>query len=234
MDEMIVQSYRILELPPGASKSAIEKSYSDLSKVWDSDRLVDHPDLQQKAWDKLRELRWAYETLVRHMDQATASGQVSDHVFNQEQRNNVQALPVTKNGTYAGFWIRVVAAIIDTIVAGTVCYLVSSIWGFGIGLTGGSGSQIVFTDFILNIVINWLYCALMESSTNQATLGKMALGLIVTDLSGERISFGRATGRYFAKFISAFALCIGYLMVAFTENKQGLHDKVADTLVIRK
>ena len=86
---------------------------------------------------------------------------------------------------------------------------------------------------LLSVVVGWLYYALMESSGMQATLGKKALGLIVTDESGQRISFARATGRYFAKIVSALILLIGFIMVAFTERKQGLHDKLAGTLVVR-
>ena len=81
--------------------------------------------------------------------------------------------------------------------------------------------------------INWLYFALLESSSMQGTLGKKALGMIVTDLSGNRIGFGRATGRYFGKILSAIILGIGFIMVAFTERKQGLHDLLANTLVYK-
>ena len=84
------------------------------------------------------------------------------------------------------------------------------------------------------LAIQWLYFALMESSKNQATLGKMALGLRVTDLNGNRISFGKATGRYFGKILSSMTLLIGYIMAAFTAKKQALHDFVAGTLVLSK
>jgi uncharacterized RDD family membrane protein YckC len=73
----------------------------------------------------------------------------------------------------------------------------------------------------------------MESSGSQATVGKMMCGLRVTDTQGQRISFGRATGRYFAKILSALTLFIGYLMVGWTRQKRGLHDFIAGTLVIR-
>jgi len=73
----------------------------------------------------------------------------------------------------------------------------------------------------------------MESSSYQATLGKMIFGMKVTDLNGNRISFERATGRHFAKWLSGLVLCIGYIMVGFTERKQGLHDLLAGTLVRR-
>ena len=87
---------------------------------------------------------------------------------------------------------------------------------------------------IIRTILHWLYFALMESSTWQGTLGKKALGLEVTDLEGRRISFGRATGRFFAKIISALILWIGFIMAGFTEKKQALHDMIAGTLVIRK
>ena len=84
------------------------------------------------------------------------------------------------------------------------------------------------------LAIPWLYYALMESSKNQGTLGKMALGLRVTDLDGKRISFGRATARYFSKYLSGFTLMIGYIMAAFTPKKQAMHDMIASTLVLSK
>jgi len=86
---------------------------------------------------------------------------------------------------------------------------------------------------MLVIFGSWLYEALMLSSPYQATLGKMIFGMQVTDLNGNRISFGRATARHFAKWLSGLILCIGYIMVGITERKQGLHDLLAGTLVRR-
>lgn len=88
--------------------------------------------------------------------------------------------------------------------------------------------------FWLVILLTWLYYGLLESSAWQATLGKKALGLEVTDLRGTRVTFGRATGRYFARYISIMTIGIGFLMAGFTEKKQALHDIIAGTLVIRK
>lgn len=85
----------------------------------------------------------------------------------------------------------------------------------------------------LGVILDWLYSAFFECSRRQATLGKIVLGLIVTDFHGNRISFGQASKRYFSKFISSI-LVIGYLMAAFTQNKQALHDLIAHTLVIQK
>src|SRR5208283_3281564 len=87
--------------------------------------------------------------------------------------------------------------------------------------------------FALTIGASWLYEALMLSSSYQATLGKMIFGMKVTDLNGNRLSFAHATGRHFAKWLSGMILGIGYIMVAFTERKQGLHDLIAGTVVPR-
>jgi uncharacterized RDD family membrane protein YckC len=85
---------------------------------------------------------------------------------------------------------------------------------------------------LLGITLNWLYFALMESSSKQATPGKMAIRIAVTDLRGNRISFGRATGRHFGKIISIFTFFIGFLMAGFTKRKQALHDMMAGCLII--
>lgn len=122
---------------------------------------------------------------------------------------------------YAGFWRRWAAAVID----GILYYMVA----FALALAMGEG----FGSTVLAIAAAWLYHALMQSSSRQATLGKMALGIKVTSVEGERISFLRATGRYFATILSSLLLMIGYLMAAFTQRKQALHDMIASTLVVR-
>ena len=122
---------------------------------------------------------------------------------------------------YGGFWIRVVASIIDSILLGIVGAIVT--------ITLDSTAL----ESTINTVVGWLYYAGMDSSSRQATLGKSLLGLSVTGLDGGRISFLRATGRHFAKILSALVLLIGFIMVAFTEKKQGLHDMIAGTLVVK-
>jgi uncharacterized RDD family membrane protein YckC len=87
---------------------------------------------------------------------------------------------------------------------------------------------------LILVVLTWLYFAGLESSAWQATLGKRATRLQVTDRTGRRLSFGRATGRFFAKAISAITLLIGYLVAAFTPRKQALHDLIAGTVVVRR
>ena len=83
------------------------------------------------------------------------------------------------------------------------------------------------------VLIPWLYSAYQESSESQATIGKRMLGIRVTDLSGNRISFGQATGRHFGKILSSLICSIGFIMAGFTEKKQALHDMLASTLVVR-
>lgn len=136
------------------------------------------------------------------------------------------------NGTsmYAGFWRRVAAVIIDGLLLSVVTVPLTLALGSGDSYAEAARSS---AGSSISTVVSWLYYALMESSAKQATVGKMALGIIVTDLEGRRIGFGRATGRYFAKILSALILGIGFLMVAFTERKQGLHDMLAGTLVIK-
>jgi uncharacterized RDD family membrane protein YckC len=152
------------------------------------------------------------------------------------------ALVPVAGGGYGGFWIRVVAAFIDVAILRVAVSPIRLISG-GLGLAGtmsgvphagvalaalGGGVLVIAMFFA-----SWLYEAVMESSSCQATLGKMIFGMKVTDLSGNRISFERATGRYFAKILSKITLGLGYIMVGFTERKQGLHDLVAGTLVRR-
>ena len=117
---------------------------------------------------------------------------------------------------YGGFWWRVLAAIIDGIVLQIAWSVISGVLGFGwmseSYMTDFSGGRAMGASFYqpagISLVTNWLYYALMESSKFQATVGKLAIGLVVTDLEGKRISFLRATGRYFAKILSAMIMLI--------------------------
>jgi len=147
--------------------------------------------------------------------------------------------------SYAGFWKRFVAYLIDQIVISIIAMIIIlpalgvlglSLWSQEFDPSEGFIFAIIgayFMTIMLIVVAEWLYFALFES-TKGATLGKMALGIIVTDLRGNRISFGRATGRYFGKLISGLIFCIGYIMAAFTQQKQALHDIMSGCLVINK
>lgn len=133
---------------------------------------------------------------------------------------------------FAGFWIRVVAYIIDIIPLAIIGFVLAMISGDPLIDTDPAAPIYGFSD-LAGLIIGIAYFVGFESSAYQATPGKMALGLIVTDLDGRRISPQRALGRYFAKILSALILLIGFIMVAFTERKQGLHDFLASTLVVK-
>lgn len=153
---------------------------------------------------------------------------------------------------FAGFWLRFVAYVIDAMVLGVISTPI--VLGAGVlmgvgeairdmrrgGSEWDSGMPPVIMGFIalcalIGVVGTWLYHALLESSEWQGTLGKKVMGLEVTDLAGARVTFGRATGRHFAKFItSLIPLFIGYILAGFTEKRQAVHDMLASCLVLRK
>ena len=136
---------------------------------------------------------------------------------------------------YAGFWWRVGASLIDFCILLVGGLIIGFVFGLMCHFAGVRDNELIGNLANgLGIVLGWLYNAAMESSSLQATFGKIALGLKVTKLDGQPISFGRATGRHFAKIISTLILLIGYLMAAFTEKKQCLHDMMAGCVVVRK
>jgi len=158
---------------------------------------------------------------------------------------------------YAGFWERVAAYLIDGLILAIPFWLVVVAFIF---MFGGLGIMIhripvdshrmdprealallapffmaFFLGWLVFLILVWLYFAGMESSARQATFGKSVMSLRVTNYEGQRISFGHATGRFFAKIVSGMIpFAIGYIMAAFTEKKQALHDLIAGTLVLRK
>ena len=142
---------------------------------------------------------------------------------------------------YAGFWIRTGAYLIDAVVLWIGQFAIFTVFGVSLfaadpmdpASAGMFSSTAGVIAYLLSLIGSILYFVLMESSAKQGTLGKMSLGLIVTDDAGNRISAARATGRYFAKILSALVLLIGFIMIAFTERKQGLHDLMAGTLVLK-
>ena len=152
---------------------------------------------------------------------------------------------------YGGFWLRFVAFLIDNVVMAVAIVLICIPLIFLTGLGALIGEihpeeemndagfwlimGVIFLFFTVGVGVTWLYHALMECSEWQATVGKKAMGLVVTDTAGQRVSFGRATGRHFAKIVTGMVpLAIGYIMAGFTEKKQALHDMIASCLILRR
>ncbi|KAB8190469.1 DUF4339 domain-containing protein [Lysobacter maris] len=144
---------------------------------------------------------------------------------------------------YAGFWKRFAALAIDNFLIGIVYYMIVIVatiaLGVGLGAMGGGDPSSIGGFFGLMAVIylaypllSALYYVGFESSSKQATLGKMAIGIKVTDDGGRRLSRGRALGRWASHMLCYFTIYIGYVMAAFTDRKRGLHDMVAGTLVV--
>jgi uncharacterized RDD family membrane protein YckC len=158
---------------------------------------------------------------------------------------------------YATFGQRFLALIIDAIIISVVYFAILTpiitVLGLGIaskaqnmesmtedeaasaamGMAGGIIAAIG-TAFLAVYAIQLLYYSIMESSKYQGSVGKIALGIKVVDLNGNRVSFGTAFVRAIGKLISGMIMYIGYLMAAFTEKKQALHDMIASTLVVKK
>jgi uncharacterized RDD family membrane protein YckC len=145
----------------------------------------------------------------------------------------VPATPVFAAVTYGGFWRRFLATLLDTIIlyfpAATVRVLL------GLSATGmfdpETSSSWVATSF--EFMLDFVYATALMCSPARGTLGMQVMGLHVTDLNGDRISFARAAGRYFATLLSILTCGVGYLMQLFTARRQTLHDLVAGTVVVR-
>ncbi len=149
---------------------------------------------------------------------------------------------------YAGFWKRVAAYLIDAFVVGIAAQIVQMLlmavfFGMNMGsfasnpetmFSSVSGIAFLVSVYLFPLAIQAVYYAAFHASSRQATLGKMAVGIKVVRGDGRRITLARGIGRFFGFLLSGLILAIGYLMAAFTERKQGLHDMLCDTLVVDK
>lgn len=161
-------------------------------------------------------------------------------------RSVFDAAPVVDTGyvVYAGFWKRVAASIIDSFILMMASWLVQvplfMVMGLGMGslfegssgLSDGMGTLLVAIGYLISLAVPLFYFAWMHSSSMQASIGKLAIGIKVVDGQGRRIGFWRGFARYFAYLLSALLFCIGFLMAAFTDRKRALHDILCDTLVV--
>lgn len=202
---------------------------------------TEHELREQKA----RNLLNAQSLLCRENEQVWISmGELFPELFVSTAATLLPtAISASEMISYAGFISRFAAAFIDGIILASIDFMIMLIVNFISPNPINYRREFVWDETwapmvmlynIWNVILTWLYFTLSESSGGQATLGKKALGLVVTDEAGRRISFGRANGRYFGKIVSGLLLCIGYLMAAFTDRKQALHDIMAGTLVLKK
>lgn len=145
-----------------------------------------------------------------------------------KKKPHVYMSQAQQGGVQFASWKRLFAYVVDIVVLLIPAFVVGMILG---ALFGRDAEN--FIDFAM-LLLAWVYYATMESSSKQATFGKLALGLKVTDENFQPITFGKASARFFSKILSGILLLIGYLMIFFTEKHQGLHDKIAKTYVIYK
>jgi uncharacterized RDD family membrane protein YckC len=156
-----------------------------------------------------------------------------DDDYDDDRERGIRSMPYGNPG------LRFAAFFIDQILLAMLFFPLGVVLGIVLVASNGGRPPDPATEAAVQLAINvlaifvtWFYFAFMESSSFQATFGKMAVGLRVTDLNGERLSFGHATGRFFAKILSNLTCCIGYLMILTSDKRQGLHDSVAKTLVL--
>ncbi|MGH9824413.1 MAG: RDD family protein, partial [Blastocatellia bacterium] len=139
---------------------------------------------------------------------------------------------------YAGFERRIAAWLIDSAIVGCAWLVAFLFFLMCFAVIGANSGDATVGAILLSMVLVspavWLYYSIMESSRRQGTVGKVLMGISVTDLAGERVSFWRSTGRHFAKTISAVIAGIGFLMPLFSEKKQALHDSVAGCLILSR
>lgn len=139
---------------------------------------------------------------------------------------------------YAGFWLRVVATLLDAFVMFIPVGWVLTFTIIFIHVAFRMNDDIRAIVLIISLLLIptltlMIYSALMESSRWQGTVGKLVVGLHVGDLDGRRLTLGRSARRTVAKCLSTITIGIGYLLCGFTKRKQALHDIVAKCLVLR-
>ena len=129
--------------------------------------------------------------------------------------------------TFAIFLVLVCVAAFHAVVFG----LLAGVLGIAQADTDAVAKTV---GLVVAVIVTWLYFALLESSDWQATFGKRALGMLVTHVNGDRISFWRASLRHFSKALSGAVFGTGFIMLVWTPQKQALHDGIAKTLVVRR
>lgn len=159
----------------------------------------------------------------------------------QEITNQPAISPPKALVLYAGFWLRAVAYIIDTVLISIVFAFLASFNPTAFikfpdpnAQSYAAIPQVTFLALVISFPIVWIYYAVFETSSWQGTPGKRVMHLYVTDMNGQPLTFARASIRYFGKMLSGFTFLIGYFIAGFTEKKQALHDLIAGCLVLRR
>ena len=134
---------------------------------------------------------------------------------------------------YAGFWRRFAAFMLDNLLLFFPLGIARALMGLPVsGYGGDTGDMREAAISVCGLLLSWLYCALQESSAAGGTLGQRALGMRVTGVQGRRISFGRASGRYFAQLLTLLTCSTGYLFQLWTARRQTLHDLASGCVFI--
>lgn len=169
---------------------------------------------------------------VPELSTASASAQGRAPPYARTDLPTMDEVAESPNAIYGGPWRRLFAAIVDTFVlyamAIAATLLIEPEW-----LNPEVHDPAMAWLALGFVAVSILYYIVFEASAWQGTPGKRLLGLKVTDLSGDRISIARSTGRFFGKYISALLLLWGYIRILFNPKRQGLHDSMAGTLVRR-
>jgi uncharacterized RDD family membrane protein YckC len=220
--------YEILGIPEDAPGREIIAAYRKLCAEYSPNKLNGNngpiKDIEE-AWEILKDDRKKAE----YDKSLKWNKERKDEAFmSYSNRNDLSSNEVK----YAGFWIRVVAWLIDYIIMLILALLVASVLVtiFNTEFTSESDYDL-FVQFT-SIVSSWLYFSVLESSSLQASLGKKAVGIKVVDKSMGKITYGQATSRFFGKMLSTITLFIGFIMIAFNKEKQGLHDALAGSYII--
>jgi len=213
--------YDHLQVSRNASQEVIRAAYQSLVQEWNPDR---HANNKEKADRMLKTINTAYEVLSDPKSRA----EHDRWIFHQS------VAPKPLHAQYANPWDRFFASVIDLFIFFGLVLMFSYLVAFTLAKNASLQQHLVPYINGLFLLLYWLYFSIFESSSLQGTPGKLIFGLRVSDLSGNRIGFGRSTGRHWVKLITELMFFILFVMMFFTERKQGLHDIVAGCLILNR
>lgn len=222
----IDQCYAVLGLNKSASIEAVRERAKELVRQWHPDQFKNDPVKYQAAVSKFAEFRSAYDKInsaFSESDKSFDSAKTTKETVSvplPTAQNHFQTTMVNRS-IFAEFWRRVVAKFVDTLVLVIPFVCIVILFGYN-----SAAAQALYGAILI------LYYAFMESSEKQATLGKMAVSIKVTDINGRRITLSKAIGRQFASLLCGVTLGVGYIIAVFSKRGQALHDMVAKCYVV--